>query len=288
MIADILYPTTTGEGFLNNIYKIYNYTDSVVGVIERRFNVQSGNYHILFVPIVHGQDELEDAPEEMYEEYGLVGKYMNWNEITDYFEDVMDKYGFINEHRVDEDKNIRNTRGNDIRLKDRIEEENFKNRDVINRQLNDTEAYYYEVKLNEPSTDPMSENYYEYSKGINPGKQQQIRSRNKGGERMVQPDHPSRNRTTNKSLLDRIANYDIPVDSVVSNIKGVRSKQHDIQNDSALRNNIFYTVYDDQTNPHEMMLADKTKMPNFSQPLSTSSYRRSENFSASRFTDMKY
>ena len=225
-----------GTGFLTNIYKVYSYTDSQVKILEKKFNISSGNYHILLIPIVYKQKgeseapgESDEAPDEDYDTVGPVKKMMNWNEITDYFTDVMEKYGFIHDYKVNEGKHYDNPR-KDISIDTYIDD------DDPDKIMLDKQLAFEKEKANTFDN----------------------RVRNSHRKRYLSSDDPNKNRIKRRSLFSRINNDDIADNSCVDPIHIYSREQN---NNIALEKNTFYNIYDDQESPHSSLMSDKTVMP---------------------------
>ena len=79
-------------------FKILNYDDEIIKIIENQFGIQNGNYHFVLIPFILTDDQnvLNKAPESLYKKFGPVYIYQNIESITDYIINLYTKYGAVN------------------------------------------------------------------------------------------------------------------------------------------------------------------------------------------------
>lgn len=89
------------SGFFMNHYRVESYdTSALIQEIEKKLKITNGNYHVFMVPIVTADGEaLKKAPEGQFSRKGIVNKFMKWQTITAYMQEMMAKYGLITELR---------------------------------------------------------------------------------------------------------------------------------------------------------------------------------------------
>ena len=89
------YFNKANQTFLPNVYKILNYNDPTIKVIEQNYNIANGNYHFLLIPFVmtDNPELLKIAPEQAYKRYGPIDVFTDINQIVQYMAEVMYKYG---------------------------------------------------------------------------------------------------------------------------------------------------------------------------------------------------
>ena len=87
----------TQPSFLPNTFKILNYTDDMIKIIEEQYNIGNGNYHFMLVPFVmtHDNEILKQAPEQAYTRYGPVDIFTTPEQVVEYMCEAMYKYGAI-------------------------------------------------------------------------------------------------------------------------------------------------------------------------------------------------
>ena len=85
-----------GSVYIGCRYKVSNYEDTTVKRIEEKLALENGNYHLLAVVIVYATEEnLEDAPEELFAARGIVKYCIDHDEIKELMFNFIDKYGLI-------------------------------------------------------------------------------------------------------------------------------------------------------------------------------------------------
>ena len=79
-------------------FKILNYNNEIIKIIENQFGIQNGNYHFILIPFILTDDQniLNKAPESLYKKFGPVYIYQNIESITDYIINLYTKYGAVN------------------------------------------------------------------------------------------------------------------------------------------------------------------------------------------------
>ena len=79
-------------------FKILNYDNEIIKIIEKQFGIQNGNYHFVLIPFIltDNQNTLNKAPESLYKKFGPVYIYQNIESITDYIINLYTKYGVVN------------------------------------------------------------------------------------------------------------------------------------------------------------------------------------------------
>lgn len=92
----MLYFDKHEDAFLPNKVLVQDYKNSkIVENIERYYDIGSGNYHLLMAIIVTSDDDLNNAPESIYQRYGPVFGSVNMVEIVDTMIEVFTKYGAV-------------------------------------------------------------------------------------------------------------------------------------------------------------------------------------------------
>ena len=94
----ISYFDTSQNCYLPCQFKILNYDDEIIKLIENQFGIQNGNYHFIVIPFVltDNQNILNKSPESLYKKFGPVYIYQNIESITDYIINLYSKYGAVN------------------------------------------------------------------------------------------------------------------------------------------------------------------------------------------------
>lgn len=87
-------------------FKILNYDNEIIKIIENQFGIQNGNYHFILIPFIltDNQNTLNKAPESLYKKFGPVYIYQNVESITDYIINLYTKYGAVNSNLNLKDK----------------------------------------------------------------------------------------------------------------------------------------------------------------------------------------
>ena len=91
----ISYFDSSQNCYLPCQFKILNYKDEIIQIIEKNYGLQNGNYHFILIPFVLSDDEkiLNKAPESSYKKFGPVFVYQNIESITDYIINLYSKFG---------------------------------------------------------------------------------------------------------------------------------------------------------------------------------------------------
>lgn len=98
MDSVISYFNKENEIYLSAKYDVMNYTDELIKKVEEYINIDNGNYHILLVVIVYGNDdELKNAPEYLFSSSGIVKYAINNEEIKEIMLTFLDRYGIATE-----------------------------------------------------------------------------------------------------------------------------------------------------------------------------------------------
>lgn len=94
----ISYFDSSQTCFLPCQFKILNYEDETIKIIEENYGIQNGNYHFILIPFIltDNKNNLNNAPESLYKKFGPVFVYQNMESITDYMIDLYSKYGAVN------------------------------------------------------------------------------------------------------------------------------------------------------------------------------------------------
>ena len=94
----ISYFDNTQNCYLPCQFKILNYDNEIIKIIENQFGIQNGNYHFVLIPFILTDDQktLNKAPESLYKKFGPVYIYQNIESITDYIINLYTKYGAVN------------------------------------------------------------------------------------------------------------------------------------------------------------------------------------------------
>ncbi len=89
------YFDTDSGIYLNCHHDIMNYKDDLVKKIERQIGIDNGNYHLMLVLVVYGQEKaLEDPPENLFATAGIVKWAIEADEIKEIMMTFLSKYGF--------------------------------------------------------------------------------------------------------------------------------------------------------------------------------------------------
>lgn len=230
-------------GFLMNYHKVMTYEDPLVQAIEKKLEIGNGNYHLFLVPIVQTKDPkiLQCAPEQKYSFSGTVDKFCEWNDIYNYMQTIVARYGLMTptkvvlEHREPSDRQSWEIGQTDLATKTVRHSEVESNFD-IDIDPNDENQIRLNTEL---------EFRHEQDEHFKPRVREVLRARSS------ENDNPNRQRVkTNKSLYSRIAESidpKIASDSVIDEHKGVQLRLNEAIQPPQKKTNEFQLYEDDST-----------------------------------------
>lgn len=82
--------------YLGCRYKVLNHKQDIIKKIEKKIHIENGNYHVLMVIIVYAKEsKLDDAPEDLFNNRGIVKYCIDHEEIKEAMLQFLDRYGLI-------------------------------------------------------------------------------------------------------------------------------------------------------------------------------------------------
>lgn len=84
------------NAFLMNHHVVENYQTDLARATEQKYHLQSGNYHILLAVIVYApEDQLANAPEQLFKQRGIVLTEMDWDKVYMVVHEYLLKYALV-------------------------------------------------------------------------------------------------------------------------------------------------------------------------------------------------
>ena len=87
------YFNKDNEMYLDCRHDAMNYKDELIQKIERQIGIENGNYHLLLVVIVYGKTNMENPPEDLFANTGIVKWAIESDEIKEIMLTFLNKYG---------------------------------------------------------------------------------------------------------------------------------------------------------------------------------------------------
>lgn len=93
------YFNKNNEMYLSAKHDVMNYSDELIGKIEKQIGIENGNYHIMLVLIVYASDEeLLESPEFLFNTSGIVKWAIESDEIKEIMLTFLNRYGIATEN----------------------------------------------------------------------------------------------------------------------------------------------------------------------------------------------